>query len=296
MTGSGATGAGAAGVGAAGEPEIRVLDDPEATSRAAAETIAGALRDAVERRGRADWATTGGSTPTGIYRELAVAPLRDEVPWDRVHVWWGDDRYVPRDHPLSNVLPLDQVLVSMSARAGLSGSGADAAEVDLGIEPGAPIPAANIHAPNVDHALANALGPEWVAEEYERRLREGGLETDDAGFPIFDVVFLGLGPDGHVLSAFPGSRLFDTDAWVAAVPAPTHVEPHVARVSLNPGVVRAARLPLVVAHGAGKAAMVAAVLGASGDDRDERRFPALIARRSGATWFLDRAAAASLPR
>jgi 6-phosphogluconolactonase len=277
-----------------GEPEIRILDDAEAASRAAAETIADALRGAVEERGRAHWATTGGSTPGGVYRWLATAPLRDQVPWDRVDIWWGDDRFVPRDHPLSNVLPLDQVLVSMAARAGLSGTGADAVDVDLGIEPGAPIPAANIHAPNMAHAIGSGGGVGWVAADYERQLRAAGLDLDAAGFPVFDIVFLGIGPDGHLLSAFPGSKLFETDAWAGAVPAPSHVEPHVERMSLNPGVVAAARLPIVVAIGGGKAQILAAVLSAT--ERDSRKLPALLARRPGAIWFLDRAAAAQLKR
>ena len=76
------------------------------------------------------------------------------------------------------------------------------------------------------------------------------------------------------------------------MPAPTHIEPHVARVSLNPRVLAAARLPIVVVHGEGKAAILASVLG---PERDERRWPAQLARREGAIWFLDRAAAAQLP-
>ena len=79
------------------EPRIEVFPSADETSAEAARLIADALRDAVERRGRADWATTGGSTPVGIYKVLAAAPFRDDVPWDRVHVWWGDDRFVPRD-------------------------------------------------------------------------------------------------------------------------------------------------------------------------------------------------------
>ena len=275
-----------------GEPRIEVLPDPEATSRAAAQAIAEALREAVERRGRADWATTGGSTPVGIYRELAIAPLRDEVPWHAVNVWWGDDRFVPRDHPLSNVLPLDQVLVSAAARAGLSGTGAYAVDVDLGTEPGVPLPVANIHAPRMGEAIASASGPEWVATQYADRLRDAALPASDDGFPILDVVLVGMGTDGHVLSVFPGSPLFDAEAWVVAVPAPEHIEPHVARVSLHPRILEVARLPMVVAHGAGKAETIAAVLRG---ERDVRRWPAQLARRDGAFWFLDRAAAASLP-
>jgi 6-phosphogluconolactonase len=275
-----------------GEPRVEIFDDAAATSRAAAEAIASALRRAVADRGRADWATTGGSTPIGIYQELAGPPLSDEVPWEGVHVWWGDDRFVPRDHPLSNVLPFDQVLLSTAAVAGLSGTGADAVEVDLGIEPGVRIPIENIHAPTMGAAIARSLGPEAAAAEYDAELRAAGLPLSDAGFPILDVVLVGIGGDGHVLSAFPGSPLFDGEAWAGAVPAPTHIEPHVARVSLHPRILDAARLPIVVAHGEGKAAILATVFGS---ERDERRWPAQVARREGAVWFLDRAAAASLP-
>ena len=275
-----------------GEARIEVLPDPERTSRAAAAAIANALVDAVARRGRAQWATTGGSTPVGIYRELAVAPLRDRVPWRSVDVWWGDDRYVPRDHPLSNVLPLDQVLVSAAARAGLSGTGEYGVDVDLGTEPGVPLPVANIHAPRMGDAIGLAAGPEWVADAYTDRLRDAGLPASDDGFPILDVVLVGVGADGHVMSVFPGSALFDTEAWVAAVPAPTHIEPHVARISLNPRILEVARLPIVVAHGAGKAEAMASLLGG---ERDVRRWPAQLARREGAVWFLDRDAASSLP-
>ncbi len=275
-----------------GEPRIEVLADPEATSRAAAEAIADALIDAVAQRGRADWATTGGSTPVGIYRELSVAPLRDVVPWQAVNVWWGDDRYVPRDHPWSNALPLDEVLVSAAARGSLSGTGEYPIDVEEGLEPGVPLPVANIHAPRMGDAIGLAAGPEWAAQEYADRLRDAGLPASDDGFPILDIALVGVGPDGHVMSVFPGSALFDSEAWVSAVPAPTHVEPHVARISLHPRMLEVARLPIVVAHGAGKATALASVLG---DERDVRRWPAQLARREGALWFLDRAAASELP-
>jgi 6-phosphogluconolactonase len=275
-----------------GEPRIEVLADPAETSRAAAEAIAEALVDAVAQRGRADWATTGGSTPVGIYRELSVAPLRDLVPWQAVNVWWGDDRYVPRDHPLSNVQSLDQVLVSATAHASLSGTGEYPIDVESGVEPGVPLPVANIHAPRMSDAIGLAAGPEWAAEAYADRLRDAGLPASDDGFPILDIVLVGVGSDGHVMSVFPGSALFDTEAWVSAVPAPTHIEPHVARISLHPRMLEVARLPIVVAHGAGKAAALASVLG---DERDVRHWPAQLARREGAVWFLDRAAVSELP-
>src|SRR6185503_4991015 len=275
-----------------GEPRIEILPDPEATARAAASAIADALADAVERRRRALWATTGGSTPVAIYRELSVSPLREQVPWQNVHVWWSDDRYVPRDHPLSNMLPLDQVLVSASARAGLSGTGEYGVDVDTGVEPGVPLPAGNIHAPRMNDAIGLAAGPEWAASEYADRLRDANLPTSSDGYPVFDLMLLGVGADGHVMSVFPGSAVFESDAWVSAVPAPTHIEPHVPRISLHPGFLAATSLPMVVAHGAGKAEVMATLLG---NERDVHRWPAQLARREGAVWFLDRAAAAKLP-
>ena len=253
-----------------GAPAIRVLHDPEATSGAAAEVLALALREAVKERGRADWATTGGSTPVGIYRALRVPPLRDLVPWASVHVWWGDDRFVSRDDPLSNVRPLDRELLG-----------------DVPLRPG------NVHAMPMADAIAAGGDVSLVAAVYDGELHAAALPVADSGFPILDVALVGIGSDGHVLSVFPGSPLFDSPDWVSGVPAPTHIEPHVARVSMHPGVLTAARLPMVVAHGAGKAAILASVLG---PERDERRWPAQVARRAGAIWFLDRDAAASLPR
>jgi 6-phosphogluconolactonase len=274
-----------------GEPEIQVLTDPEAVSRAAAERIAAALAEGVRERGRADWATTGGSTPVGIYRALAAEPLRDQVPWQEVLVWWGDDRFVPRDHPLSNVLPFDQVLLRSAALAGLAGDGEAAVDAAVGPEPGVAIPAANVHAMAMGAAIADGRDPGWVAARYAEELRAARLPEAD-GFPVFDVTLSGIGGDGHILSVFPGSEVFATDTgWVAGVPAPEHIEPHVARVSLHPGFLDAARLTIVVAFGAAKAAILADVLGPA---RDPSRWPSQLARNHNATWLLDEAAAATL--
>ncbi len=84
-------------------PEVVVVPDAAAAATRAADAIADALREAVADRGRADWATTGGSTPVGIYQAMLTPRLRDTIPWEAIHTWWGDDRFVPGDHPLSNV-------------------------------------------------------------------------------------------------------------------------------------------------------------------------------------------------
>jgi 6-phosphogluconolactonase len=272
------------------EPAVVVLPDPAAVSRTAAQRFAEAAVRAVTARGRADIATTGGSTPVGIYSELAVPPLRDALPWDDVHVWFGDDRYVPRDHPQSNVLPVDQVLLAAAARAGLSGTGAFGEDVFLGIEPGAPMPAENVHPFPCGQAIAGALGAAWCAAAYADEVRST-LPVDPDGWPIFDLILLGIGPDGHLLSVFPRSPAIDSADLALAIAAPTHVEPHVERVTLNPRVLDAAREVLVVSHGPAKADIMATVFG---DVRDPARWPAQLVRRAGVTWLLDAAAATRL--
>jgi 6-phosphogluconolactonase len=108
-------------------------------------------------------------------------------------------------------------------------------------------------------------------------------------------VILGIGGDGHVLSVFPESAAFDAphDAWGLAIPAPSHIEPHVERVTMHPGVIGAARDVLVVATGEGKAEVLATVFGPV---RDARRWPAQLTLHERCTWILDEAAAARLPR
>jgi 6-phosphogluconolactonase len=251
-------------------PQIIVVRDPVAAAEAAADRIAAILADAATARGRADFATTGGSTPVGIYRRLAAAPLRDAVPWSDLHVWWGDDRFVPRGDPLSNVTAFDEVLLAEG-------------KVPLGDERIPPFP--------VDAALDAGEGPDWCAARLAAELRAAGLEQTD-GWPVLDLVLLGIGGDGHLLSVFPGSSAFDSTEWALGIPAPTHMEPHVPRVTLNPATVTVARQVLAVVAGPAKADIVAEILTGP---RDVRRLPAQLAVREGATWILDEAAAAKLP-
>lgn len=265
------------------EPEIIVVADPEAASVVAAERIAASLADAVAARGRADWATTGGTTPIGIYQALSRGALRDIVPWPDVHVWWGDDRFVPRDHPLSNVKALDDIL--LQASDGEEGTGFDDfRRVELAIQ--------NLHPFPTGAAIGESHGADWAAAQVAGELRAAGLPASGDGWPVLDIVLLGMGADGHLLSVFPGSAAFESSAWAMAIPAPTHIEPHVERVTLNPAILGAARQLVVVVVGAGKSEILGTVLGS---DVDVRRWPAQLARRSGATWILDGAAAANLP-
>jgi len=270
---------------------IEILSNPDACSDAAAKLIARTLVEAAAARGAAHWATTGGSTPAAIYRRLAASPLRDEIPWEQVQLWWGDDRFVPADHPLSNVHVATSDLLEIGALSGESGTGGSGVDVG-GRRPGAPIHAGNVHQVPVAAAIAASEGADWAAERYAEELATAGPAPVD-GVPAFDLVLVGVGPDGHILSVFPGSAAFDRPETVLGIPAPTHIEPHVPRVTLNPRLVGAARSVVVVVHGAGKASILGAVLGG---EIDERRWPAQLARREGATWIVDEAAASAIRR
>lgn len=267
------------------EPRVQVVADPAEAGLAAARHIARALAAAAVERGRADWATTGGSTAPSIYRALTDDPeLRGSVPWHQVHVWWGDDRFVPRDHPSSNVKPFEDILLGVTSRHPGTAASADG---------GVPLRLEHLHPFRTAEAIGAGRDAASVARLLAADLGDEGLEQRD-GFPILDLVLLGVGPDGHILSVFPDSAAWDATEWAVAVPAPTHVEPHIERVTLHPAIVRVAREVLVVATGAGKADVLAAILGSG--ERDPRRLPAQAARHERATWILDEAAAARLPR
>ena len=254
----------------AGEPEILVLADQDGCAAMAAEQIAGILAAAVNERGRADWATTGGSTPAGIYRYLSQPPLRDTVPWERVHIWLGDERFVPRSDDWCNARIGDRDLVA-------AGAGTELART-------------TIHAWPVDEALVQGKDAAWCAGRYIEEMRASGVPFQN-GQAVLDIVLVGIGSDGHLLSVFPGSEAFDTEAPALAIPAPSHVAPRVERVTLNPRCLDVARNVMAVSHGAGKAAILGEIFGPG---RDPRRLPAQLARRGGATWIIDRAAGANV--
>jgi 6-phosphogluconolactonase len=256
-----------------GEPELVVAASPDLAAAEAAERIAAALIAAIERRGRADFCTTGGNTPIPIYRLLAHAPLVDRIPWSQVHVWWGDDRFVPRGHPESNVTALDDVLLGGGGSTG-----------------GAPLPSANIHPFPTDRALAEYRDTHWCAAQYAEELCDH-VPLVDGNWPGFDLILVGVGDDGHVLSCFPESPTLDSMAWTMGVPAPSHIEPHLARVTINPKLLEAAPV-LVVTWGESKAEALGNVFG---ETRDERRWPVQRTRRSGGFWIVDEAAAAHIP-
>jgi len=273
-----------------GEPTIEVLPDAAATSAEAAVRIARTLTAAVERTGVAHWATTGGSSAVGIYEALARPPLRDAVPWNRIHIWWGDDRFVPRDHPLSNVRLADQLLFRIDAFGGESGTGVSGMDVEDLSQPGIVMPTENVHPWPCTATLADGGTAAECAGRYVAEVGRGVPSIE--AWPAFDLVILGVGPDGHILSVFPGSPAIDSADLALGIPAPTHVEPHVPRVTFNPRILDTASQVFVITAGAGKAELIGEVLGPT---RDPHRWPVQLARRSSALWLLDSAAASRMP-
>jgi 6-phosphogluconolactonase len=253
------------------DPTVRILRDAQGVAEAAADRVIEAATAAVAARGVFHLCTTGGSTPAALYRALREPSRTNRMPWAQTQIWFGDDRFVPRADPLSNVSPLDAQLLNPSS---------DGAPSPLSPSAVHPWPTTAADAPT-------AVGA------YLEELRAAGVPHTPTGFPIFDLLLIGIGGDGHCLSVFPGSPLALEAAQVAAgVPAPTHIEPHVPRLSFSPGVLAATREVLALAPGAGKAEALARIFSSGTAVSDA---PAKAALIPTATWLLDTASAANLP-
>ena len=242
------------------EPVVRRFPDLDALSRAAADELVAQARAAVAERGAFHIALSGGSTPRRLFQLLA-ARGRDALPWERVELWWGDERTVPPDHAESNYRMAREALIE-----------------PLGL------PAAGIH--RIAGELAD---PDAAAAAYERVLVDALGEP-----PILDLVLLGMGPDGHTASLFPGSPALDeARRWVVANPVTSPlVHGTTTRITLTAPAINAARHVRFLVAGADKAAALAAVLEGP---RDPARTPSqLIAPRGDLAWFVDEAAAAAL--
>lgn len=262
--------------GTAGSPELGgaqlvVLADAEAVAREAARRTLAALGAAISARGAAHIALTGGSSAEPLYRELADPARRTALDWSRVHLWWGDERFVPIDHPDSNT--------GMAYRLLLAG----------GAESGIPIDPQHIHPVEVDETTGDSEPVDLAAQLYAAELTRH-VPLARGGVPRFDVLLTGLGPDGHLMSIFPGSPALAADAPIAmAIPAPVHVAPKLPRVTLSARVLGVAGTVLMMVSGDAKSEIVARVLGPV---HDPALWPAQSALLPNAVWLLDEAAAA----
>ncbi len=242
--------------------DVRVLADPEAVSRAAADDFVALAREAIGRGGFSV-ALSGGSTPRRLYELLAEAPRRTAVDWSRTDVFWGDERAVPPDHPDSNY---------RTARAAL-------------LDPVA-APAERVH--RIKGELAD---PEEAAREYEAELARVFGAAPGGPPPALDLILLGMGADGHTASLFPHSHaLGERRRWALSV---QDARPGVARITLTPPVLNRGREIRLLVTGRDKAdALHEALEG----PREPDRLPVqLIAPEAGrVVWLVDRAAASKL--
>ena len=238
---------------ASGRRQVITVSDPTALAKAAAERLLARI-DA--NSDRVAICLTGGSSPKQLYQLLATAPWRSKIPWDRVHWFIGDERFVGSADPLNNM--------AMARRSFLD----------------ACAPAANIHPIPTD-----TVNPDEAARRYARILQSFyGADRLDSSRPLFDVVLMGVGPDGHTASLFPGyPAIEETQRWVVGVPE-AHVEPFVPRVTLTLPALGSCREMLFEVAGSEKRAILTRVL--AGEN-----LPANQARAVGETiWIVDQAA------
>lgn len=240
---------------------VQVVEGPGELAEAAARAAMADLEAAVEAHGTATWVLTGGSTPAAAYRRLAAHDLRAGVEWDRVRVAMGDERCVPPDHPDSNW------------------GQAAAALLDH-----VPVPAHHLLRPQGE------LGAEPAADAYQATL--AALPAAPGGAPRLEVVWLGVGEDGHCLSLFPGRPEVEVGDRLV-VPVHDSPKPPPDRVSLTLAALAGTERLLVLAAGAGKAGAVARAR--AGDDRlpVTRAVAAVRTAGGSVTWLLDRAAVAA---
>ncbi|KIP11510.1 hypothetical protein PHLGIDRAFT_63885 [Phlebiopsis gigantea 11061_1 CR5-6] len=260
------------GIHAPSAPILCSFSNPDELVDSLAQFIVKAQKEAVQKKGRFTVAISGGSLP----QQLSGLIGRPGVKWDKWQVYYADERIVPLDHADSNHRLCEEHLWSK-----------------------VPIPKENIH--TIDSQLIEAASAEpaedaedaleEIADAYEQELIHEFANKDSARFPIFDLILLGVGPDGHIGSLFPGHALLsEDDRWVAYITDSPKPPPR--RFTLTFPVINHAARVAFVASGAGKADTLHTVL-----DKPEVGLPASRVRPSApgqVYWFVDDAAAAKV--
>jgi 6-phosphogluconolactonase len=245
-----------------GNREVEVLASPDDVAAAATELFIRSAKQAIATQGRFDVALSGGSTPKAMFALLASPPYDRQVDWASVHLFWGDERCVPPDHPESNYGVARAILLDKVG-----------------------VPAANVHRFITERGEAQQIAAAYAADIAQHFGLSGGQ------LPRFDLIYLGMGPDGHTASLFPHTAaLHITDRLTAA----NYVEKlNAERLTLTAPVLNNAALVAFLVAGADKASALYEVLeGALNPDT----YPAqLIQPAQGRLyWLVDKAAAAKL--
>lgn len=234
-----------------------VVKDGEALAQTAAERFVNLAQDAIKDNGRFSVALSGGSTPQRLHKLLTQAPLKDKVEWSKVHIFFGDERFLPPDDPDSNYYMAQETLLE-----------------------NVPIPDEQVHP-----FITEGISPETAAEHYAQDIK---TFFGDAT-PSFDLIFLGIGPDGHTASLFPGFPQVTNppDTLVAPVFDAPKVPP--TRLTLTLKVLNAAKNVLFLVGGNSKAEAVAKIF-----NGDASLPAALVQPEDRLEWLLDEAAAKNL--
>ncbi len=242
------------------KPEIYMYASLLELSRAAAQFIAALAETTIKDKGKFTLVLSGGKTPQLLYEQLAQEPFIKWVDWQHTHLFWGDERCVPPDHPDSNFALAFQSLIS---------------KVD--------VPPSNIHRISAETGF-----PKTAAETYEKILRQFFQltpESDhDSCFPSFDLVLLGLGQDGHTASLFPqDAALEERRRWAVAVDG-ANASPPVPRITLTFPVINEARFVLFLASGSDKREVFQEIV----KRPENAAYPAARVKPSGRLlWFID---------
>ena len=234
---------------------IATPDKQEAAREACARMLR-AIDEALKERGEATIALSGGSSPLDAYTLLAAQP----IDWKKIHVFWVDERCVPPDDDRSNYFHAKSAFLDKIA-----------------------IPPENVH-----RMVGESTDPVAFAAAYEALLRDT-IAAKSGGIPSLDLVVLGIGDDGHTASLFPHHPEVDvTDRLVVAVPM-SPMKPNVARLTLTPPMLEAAKASVIIVLGAAKHEPLERIWATSGDVKDT---PSRIIRgfRGSITWVIDRAA------
>lgn len=239
---------------------VQVFHGMEDVAAAAAQRFSALASQSCAERGAFHVALAGGSTPRRLYALLATPAYAEAIAWDKVHIYFGDERCVPPEHADSNYRMAHEALLSR-----------------------VPVPATNIH--RMAGELPDAAE---AAADYARQLQ--ALLPQQDGQPCFDLVLLGMGDDGHTASLFPGTTALEESSWTVAA---VYVDKLSAwRITLSFTAINHARHVLLLVTGAGKAATLAQVFAPGVGER----FPVQRVRPRGRLeWLLDEAAAAQLP-
>jgi 6-phosphogluconolactonase len=246
-------------------PVVVVHRDADELAGAVAARLITRIADVQSARGNASIVVTGGGLGGATLAAVAASPARSAVDWKHLDVWWGDERFLPRGHPERN---------ETQARAALLDA--------------VPVVSHRVHPMPATEDTGD--DPDAAAESYAAVLAAATRPENHARVPEFDVLMLGVGPDGHVASLFPDHpALYETRQVVAVRGAP---KPPPIRISLTLPAIRTATEVWLVVAGDDKAAAVRMALSGAG----EVQVPAAGARgRQRTLWLLDRAAASALP-